>query len=84
MTQPAFIFARDSRVTDPAEQRRLSRQSVAILLRLQQGSATARELAALSLNYRARCSDLRHAGYDVRCDYDKESGLSVYRLMETA
>lgn len=81
MQQPslAFIQPVDSHVTSPTEQRRLSAQSLAILQRLSQGPATARELAAIALNYRARCSDLRHAGFAIQCDYDPLTGASVYR-----
>jgi hypothetical protein len=71
---------RDSHVTDPAEIRRLTGQSAAILARLQQGPATARELSALSLKYTSRISDLRKAGYDVRCREDAETGVSTYTL----
>jgi hypothetical protein len=71
---------RDSHVTDPAELRRLTGQSAAILARLQRGPATARELSALSLKYTSRISDLRKAGYDVRCREDAETGVSTYTL----
>lgn len=80
MNQPAFIWARDSRVTDETEHRRLSSQSLRILHRLQQGPATARELSVLSLKYTSRVSDLRKAGYVVQCEHDTATGRSVYRL----
>ena len=64
-----------------AERKRLSRQCEAMLARLQQGPATNRELAAISLKYTARISDLRAAGHDVDVvSRDHRSGLTVYRL----
>ena len=81
MTQPAFIFARDSHVTDVAEQTRLSNQSARILARLQVGPATNRELAEISLKYTGRISDLRKAGYDVKViERDHATGRTVYAL----
>lgn len=62
---------------------RLRGQNAAILERLQSGPATNRELAGLSLNYRARISDLRAAGYKVTCIEDKASGLNSYTLEST-
>lgn len=79
--QPAFIFAVDSHLTHPAEQQRVSGQSLAILRRLQQGPATNRELAGISLKYTSRISDLREAGYDVRViERDHKTGRTVYAL----
>ena len=46
---------------------RLSAQSLAILERLRRGRATNAELAGIALKYTSRTSDLRAAGYDVRC-----------------
>lgn len=83
MTQPSLNFAilpSDTFVTAPAEIRRLSGQNKRILERLQAGPATARELAALSLKYTSRVSDLRKRGYVIRCDEDQTSGQSWYRL----
>ena len=77
--QPGFIFARDSHVVVPDDLRRLSGQNLAILERLQRGPATNRELAALSLKYTSRISDLRAAGYDVQAERH-EGGLTIYRL----
>lgn len=81
MEQSGFLFARDSHVTEPSELRRLSGQNLRILERLQRGPATNRELAAISLKYTSRVSDLRAAGYDVQADR-KAGGLTVYRLGE--
>ena len=58
---------------------RLTGQNAAILSRLRQGPATNVELAAISLNYRARISDLRKYGTGVRCDR-RVGGVNVYRL----
>jgi hypothetical protein len=73
---------RDSFVTDPTELRRLTGQSAAILARLKQGPATARELSALALKYTGRISDLREAGYVITCEDDPVTGKSRYRLIE--
>lgn len=87
MTNQKFNFARDeyigvsdSHVTEPAEINRLASQNDRILARLKRGPATARELAGISLNYRARISDARKAGYAIACDYHRNGGLSIYRL----
>jgi hypothetical protein len=70
---------------DPREQPRLSAQCERILARLQRGSASNRELAVMALNYKARISDLRKAGYTVECfDRNHKTGLSWYRLTEGA
>ena len=79
MTQPGFVFARDSHVLEPVEIQRLSGQNDRILAALRAGPKTARDLAAISLKYTSRISDLRKAGYVVRCD-EKPGGLSVYSL----
>lgn len=85
MTQSAFIFSRDTHVLEPAEQRRLSGQSLRILERLRQGPATNRELAAIGLKYTSRISDLRKAGYDVRVVHRlRDTGLTIYRLVTDA
>ena len=78
------VIPSDSHVTAPSEMRRLASQCTAILARLQQGPATARELAALSLKYTGRISDLRAAGYDIPPPVeDRASGLSVYTLRQS-
>lgn len=61
--------------------KRLSRQCVAILDRLKQGRATNRELVGIALKYTGRLSEIRQAGYDVRCvEHDQETGLTRYAL----
>jgi len=63
------------------ERRRLSRQNAAILGRLEQGPASNRELAQLSLKYTSRLSEIRQAGYPVRIvSRDYETGRVVYEL----
>lgn len=60
---------------------RLGKQCAAILARLEAGPATNRELSQIALNYKARASELRQAGYGVVCyNHDKRTGLSWYRL----
>ena len=87
MTQPAFIFARDSHVTDVAEQKRLSHQSARILARLEAGPATNRELAEIALKYTSRLSDLRAylkpLGRSVEViERDYATGRTVYGLVD--
>ena len=66
----------------PEEAPRLSKQCAAILARLQEGPATNRELAAISLKYTSRISDLRAAGYEVSITArDHETGLNTYALV---
>ena len=84
MTQPGFIFPRDSHVTDVAEQRRLSGHSGQILARLEKGPVTNWELAQISLKYTGRISDLRKAGYRIEViERDYASGRTVYALETT-
>lgn len=84
MTQPALDFTvpvRDSHVVQPAEVRRLAGQSLRIVQRLQQGRASNFELAQIALKYTSRISDLRKAGYVIRCERYPQ-GVSFYLLVE--
>lgn len=86
VTQPGFVFARDTHVTHPAEIRRLAGQNLRILERLQQGLATNTELAALSKKYTGRISDLRAAlrplGLSPEVvERNTATGLTVYELV---
>ncbi len=74
------VAPRDPHV-QPQDRPRLRGQNAAILKRLRRGPATNRELAAFALNYRARVSDLRAAGYVIQCD-QMAGGLSWYELKE--
>lgn len=68
-----------------ADRARLSRQCAAILARLEAGPATNADLAALSLKYTSRISDLRRAGFDIDCyNRDRATGVAWYRLMGNA
>ena len=50
---------------------------------LRRGRVTNTALSKISLKYTGRISDLRKAGYDIRCvDRDRASGLSWYELHE--
>jgi hypothetical protein len=68
-----------------AEQRRLGRQCLAILARLEaagEAGVTNAELAEISIKYTGRISDLRAAGHQIECyDQDRQTGLSKYRLV---
>lgn len=57
----------------------LSEQCEAIYARLKQGPATSKELAALSLKYTSRASDLRKYGIKVKCE-KRADGVWVYSL----
>ncbi len=59
--EPPRIHPRDTHV-EREERPRLTGQNAAILVRLRQGHATNAELAAISLKYTSRVSDLRVAG----------------------
>jgi hypothetical protein len=68
----------------PVERRRLSGQCMDMLKLLRRGRVTNSTLSKISLKYTGRISDLRKAGYDIRCvERDRASGLSWYELHET-
>lgn len=78
---PRNIVRRDTHVVKD-ERPRLTGQNLAILERLQRGPATNRELAAISLKYTSRVSDLRAAGYNVVVvDRDRATGRTMYELI---
>lgn len=58
---------------------RVSGQNAAILAELRRGPTTNTALAAISLKYTGRISDLRAAGYTIHCRRLR-GGLSVYEL----
>lgn len=81
-TVKAAVVPRDPNVTEVPDKRRLSGQNAAILARLRQGPATNAELAAISLKYTSRNSDLRRAGYPVEViSRDRKTGVVVYALI---
>ena len=52
---------------------------------MKEGPATNRELAAISLKYTSRMSDIRKGGYDVRVkERDAASGHTLYELARPA
>lgn len=57
---------------------RLSQQCHDILAMLRKGPATSHQLAMVALKYTSRISDLRAAGYDVRCR--RAGNQSIYTL----
>lgn len=77
-----MISPSDPHVTDPAEARRLSRQCQTILdlFRCALGNKVSNwEMAAVSLKYTSRISDLRAAGYTINVvERNRETGLVVY------
>lgn len=84
MTEPTQmpLFGRrldDAASRAPAPKRKKYRgHAQTILERLQKGPATSRELVDIAFGYRQRISDLRKAGYNVKCDDSVEP--SVYSL----
>ena len=78
----ATLSPRDPNV-DSRDVKRLSGQNAAILERLRQGPATNAELAAMSLKYTSRVSDLRDHGYVIVCGRGT-GGLNTYRLVREA
>lgn len=78
----ATVEPRDRGVPDEAKPR-LRGQCLAVLERLRQGPATNRELAAISLKYTGRISDLRKAGHAIPPPVeDPVTGLATYRLLD--
>ena len=70
------------RVSDPQERARLSRQAREILRLLEAGPCTNVELARVALKYTGRISEIRQAGYDVRCvSVNRSLGLTRYELV---
>lgn len=68
---------------DAREAKRLSAQAHRILERLRQGPASNRELAQGALNYRARISEIRAAGFNVAVTArDYKTGVALYALVE--
>jgi hypothetical protein len=65
----------------PADRPRLTGQNAEILSILRRGPASNRMLASVSLKYTSRVSDLRAAGFKVRCERCAD-GLTVYSLEE--
>lgn len=61
------------------DQKRLTGQNARILEMLRERPRTNAELAAVSLKYTSRCSDLRKAGYRLVCARMND-GLTVYTL----
>lgn len=75
---PLFALPSDPNVA-AVDRERLTGQNAVILDRLRRGPATNAELAAISLKYTSRISDLRAAGIGVEC-VRGESGVNTYRL----
>lgn len=60
-------------------------QAEKILDRLRLGPATNAELAAISLKYTSRISDLRAKGFDVQVvEQDRATGVTIYELEEAS
>ena len=69
---------------EATERARLATQCNRILARLREGPASNADLAALSLKYTSRISDLRAAGHRIDCvSHDPATGRCCYRLLET-
>ena len=77
----------DYRPTDAAaplvpsiDRTRIRGQCRAILERLEAGPATNAELAAISLKYTGRISEVRALGFDIRSERVEKTGTFVYEL----
>lgn len=69
----------------PRESQRLSSQANQILLLLTAGPASNRTLAAISLKYTSRISDLRRAGHNiVVASRNYDTGETTYKLVPPA
>jgi hypothetical protein len=65
----------------PAAVPRLTRQCQMILDRLRRGRVGLRDILTIATNHTARVSELRKAGYDVRCVvHHHKTGQTVYAL----
>ena len=69
------------RLVPSIDRTRIRGQCRAILERLEAGPATNAELAAISLKYTGRISDLRALGFDIRSERVEKTGTFVYELM---
>ncbi len=63
--------------------RRRETHAARMLTRLKQGPVTNRELAAISLKYTGRISDLRALGHNIECVEQKPDGTSIYELRDS-
>lgn len=80
-TAPSAFPQRDPKITQPVEQKRLSRQTQAIVDRLRQGPATNKELAAITHRFGARIHDAKGVGFDIHVQsHDHKTGVVVYAL----
>ena len=67
----------------PDEKPRLETQARKILAALMAGPKTNKDLAAMSLKYTGRISDLRKSGFDIRVTKrDRVTGTTTYELFE--
>lgn len=67
----------------PEEAHRLASQSISIVRRLRQGTATNIELSAIALRYSARINELRNRGYEIAIvDRNRLTGVNVYELIK--
>lgn len=66
-----------------AEKKRLSAQANRIVELLRERPRTNDELSRVSRKYTSRISDIRKAGYDIRCvHHNHETGVTVYQIFE--
>jgi hypothetical protein len=68
---------------DAVQRPRLSAHCETILGMLREGPVSNVEIAKVSKNHTARISNLRKAGYIIKCKFiDKKSGLTEYTLLK--
>lgn len=79
LARPTVLPPTDPHVTVIADVVRFTNQNRVILERLRKGPAKNYELAALAINYRARISDLRQYGFEIKVE-KVAGGTNEYRL----
>lgn len=68
---------------DSVQRPRLSAHCETILTMLRAGTVSNVEIAKVSKNHTARISNLRKAGYVIKCRFiDKKTGLTEYTLLK--
>lgn len=67
---------------DSVQEPRLTAHNEVILEMLRKGVVTNVEIARVSKNHTARISNLRKAGFVIKCEFiDRKTGLTQYKLL---
>ncbi|MEX2287446.1 MAG: hypothetical protein WD648_10175 [Planctomycetaceae bacterium] len=81
MTKPSVPPA--DPLVSSIDHKRLGSQNQEILERLRRGPATNKQLAAISINFTRRISDLKKAGHRIEAKRHRQTGIWTYRLENT-